>query len=136
MGNTYHRCYRHLSAESADVGRGMLLGLLPAVLLLAAAPAILQFHGRWVSAILEWIGIPLSQRVSYFWRLPLVVPDVVSYAPSHSLYPALVALLGWIVALVLLMPLSHLTPWRVIGGVAALVSGVSGTFFYFAGERG
>ena len=132
---TYHRSYRHLSTAPAEIGRGVFFGLLPDLVLLVGASAILQFQGRWVVALLDWIGIPLTQRISYYGRLPMIVPDVRSFAPAHSLYPALVAIVGWILALVLLTPLSRLTPARVIGGAAAMVSGVSGTFFYFAGER-
>jgi hypothetical protein len=131
----YHRSYRHLSTEPADIGKGVLFGLLPGVVILLGASVILPFHGRWVVALLEWIGIPVTPRISYYGRLLIVVPEVPSFAPAHSVYPAVVAIAGWIVGLVLLMPLSRLTPVRVIGGVASLVSGVSGTFFYFAGER-
>ena len=129
----YHRSYRHLSTEPADIGRGVVFGLLPDLVVLAGASLILPFHGRWVVALLEWIPIPVTPRIGYWGRLPIVVPDVPSFAPAHSLYPAVVAIAGWVVGLVLLMRLSRLTPARVIGGVASIVSGVSGT--YFAGER-
>jgi len=131
----YHRSYRHLSTAPADIGRGVVFGLLPDVVLLAGASLILPFHGRWIVALLEWIPIPVTPRINYWGRLPIVVPDVPSFAPAHSLYPAVVAIAGWVIGLILLMPLSRLTPGRVIGGVASIVSGVSGTFFYFAGER-
>jgi hypothetical protein len=103
--------------------------------LLVFAPVILRFHSRWVIALLEWIGIPVAERATYFGRLPLIVPDVPSYAPAHSLYPAVVAIAGCVAAAVLLIPLSRLTPLRVISGLAALICGISGAFFYFAGDR-
>jgi hypothetical protein len=118
-----------------DIGWGISSGLLPNIVLLLSAPLILRFHGQWVIALLEWIGVPVSERITYFGRLPIVVPDVPSYAPNHSLYPGLVALFGFVAAMVLLVPLNRLTPLRVICGAAALVSGISGTFFYFAGDR-
>jgi hypothetical protein len=132
----YHRSYRHLSIDAADIGWGICCGLLPGLVLLIFAPVILRFHGRWVVALLEWIGVPLSERVTYFGQLAVVVPDVTSYnMPAHSLYPAAVAIGGFIVAILLLVPPSRLTPLRVICGLLALVCGTSGAFFYFAADR-
>jgi len=131
----YHRSYRHLSLGATGIGWSLCCGLLPSLTLLIFAPAILRFHSRWVIALLEWIGIPVSERATYLGRLPVIVPEVGSYAPAHSLYPAVVAIVGCIAAAVLLIPLSRLTPLRVISGLAALLCGISGTFFYFAGER-
>jgi hypothetical protein len=118
-----------------DIGWGIAFGLLPNILLLLSAPVILRLHGRWVIALLEWIGVPVTERIAYFGRLPIVVPDVPSYAPNHSLYAAVVAVAGLVVGAFLLLALKRLTPLRVIAGVAALTSGISGSFFYFAGDR-
>src|SRR5437762_1698963 len=118
----YHRSYRHLSLGATEIGWSICCGLLPGLILLIFAPVILRFHSRWVIALVEWIGVPVTERVTYFGRLRVIVPDVTSYpTPPHSLYPALLAVAGCVAAVVLLIPLSRLTPLRVLSGLAALV---------------
>ena len=131
----YHRSYRHLALGANAIGWSICCGLLPGLILLIFAPVILRFHSRWVIALLEWIGIPVTERVTYLGRLPVIVPEVESYTPAHSLYPAVMAIVGCIAAAILLIPLSRLTPFRVLSGLAALLCGISGAFFYFAGNR-
>ena len=113
----------------------MLAAFVPDVILVFAAPYVLRFHGQWVSALLMWIGVPVAVRPSTFGRWQLIVPFVSADSPAHSLYPALLAVLGCAIAVALLIPLSRLTPLRVIAGMSSLVCGISGAFFYFAGNR-
>jgi hypothetical protein len=131
----YHRAYRSLALPAQSVGWSVLGAAVPDVVLLLTAPFLLRFHGEWVTALLLWIGIPVTTRVSTFGPWTMVVPDVSSYLPMRSLYPAIVAIVGCVVAFALLLPLSRLTPLRVISGMGALVCGISGGFFYFAGEQ-
>jgi hypothetical protein len=131
----YHRAYRSLAMPPRNVGWSMLAAFLPDMVLVLASPFLLRFHGQWVIALLSWIGVPATQRLSTFGPWSMVVPSVSSYSAAHSWYSAFVAVFGGVLALALLLPLSRLNPLRVIGGMAALVCGVSGAFFYFFGER-
>jgi hypothetical protein len=135
MGSTYHRAYRFLAAPAENVGWSILAALIPGLILLGIAPWLLRFHGQWVTALLLWIGVPAIEHSSIFGLMPMVVPEVSSYAPYHTFYPAAVGIAGCAISLILLVRYTRLTPLRVVVGVAALACGVSGAFFYFAGDR-
>lgn len=135
MGSTYHRAYRFVATPAVGVGWSILAALIPGLMLLCIAPWLLRFHGRWVTALLLWIGVPTIEHSSTFGLLPMVVPEVSTYAPYHSFYPAAVGIAGCGIALLLLVRYTRLTPLRVVAGVAALACAISGGFFYFAGNR-
>ena len=135
MGSTYHRAYRFVGAPAVSVGWSILAALIPGLALVCAAPWLLRFHGQWVTALLLWIGVPTIEHASGFGLLPMVVPEVSTWAPHHSFYPAVMAIAGCAIALLLLVRYTRLTPVRVVIGVAAMACGVSGIYFYFAGDR-